>query len=125
MTNCPGIGDTTPQSLGDRWVEESGIPSMFTLGYGYYQMQVLFDAIERAGTLNGPAVNDALRATDINTLLNRITYNDDNFALTPAALMQWQKAPAESEFDWVSPTILSRFDFFPVEAEPIFPIPYK
>lgn len=61
IKDSPGIGGTTPQSLTARWTEETGQALNVGIGAGYPSIQVLIDAIERAGTLDGDAINLAFK----------------------------------------------------------------
>ncbi len=123
-TNCPGIGDTTPQSLYQRWQEETGEPLNQGLGYGYVSIQVLIDSIERAGTLEGDKVNKAIGEIDIMTINGRALFNKERrFCRLPLTLGQWQKT--DKPWVWECPIVLSEHDFAPTTAEPVFPIPYE
>ncbi len=121
--NSPGIGGTTPQSLAERWTEETGTPLNRNIGPGYSIIQVLIDAIERAGTLDGEAVNAALAETDLMTIRHRVKFEGDtHFSRGPLVYGQWQKTAAE--WVWECPVIFSNHNFIEATADPIFPIPY-
>jgi branched-chain amino acid transport system substrate-binding protein len=124
MKNAKGIGDTTPQSLADRWYAASGNePVPQGIGWAYAVMQTLFDGIERAGTLDHEAVNDAMAETDLMTVWGRIVFDlpaQHNSA--PVAFSQWQKT--DSPWVWENPVIYSQNDVFPATAEAIFPKPW-
>jgi len=124
LEGCPGIGDTTPQSLWERWREETGRPlSRGIAESGYRPMQVLFDAIERAGTLDGDAVNKAIGETDMVTIDHRVKFDPDtHFSWGPLFFGQWQKT--DKPWVWECPVVFSNHDFVPVTAEPVFPVPY-
>ena len=55
-------------TLAERWAEETGEPLNRGIGHGYAPMQVLFDAVERAGTLDKVAINEAMAETNLETL---------------------------------------------------------
>ena len=116
-----GIGDTTPRSLVDRWTEDSGQPMNPAVGAGYRAAQVLFDAIERAGTLDGEKVNEALAETDLMTIGHRVKFDSHHFNRTPIVFGQWQ--PTDDGSDWVLEVIYSKHDFIPETADAVFPIP--
>jgi hypothetical protein len=63
MKDSPGIGGTTPASLNERWIKESEQPSNPAIGTGYRAIQVLADGIEKAGSIDGDKVNEALGKT--------------------------------------------------------------
>jgi branched-chain amino acid transport system substrate-binding protein len=52
IKDSPGIGGTTPQSLNERWMKESGQGMHQNVGMGYAHAQVMIDAIQRAGSLD-------------------------------------------------------------------------
>ena len=117
-----GIGDTTPQSLYERWHEETGQPLNQNIGLSYPQIQILVDAIERAGTLDPDAVNKALGETDLMTIAHRVKYDKEQFSGFPLAYTQWQKT--DEPWVWECPVVYSDHDFMPATAEMIFPLPY-
>jgi branched-chain amino acid transport system substrate-binding protein len=123
MKDSPGIGGTTPKSLADRWVEATGEPVNPAIGHGYPSIQILVDAIERAGTLDPEALNEAIGATDLMTITNRVVFDqDEHFSRLPLFQGQWQKV--DEPWVWECPVIFAEQDFVPIEAEMLFPIPY-
>jgi branched-chain amino acid transport system substrate-binding protein len=120
--SCPGIGGTTAQSLADRWTEETGQPLNPAIGHGYFVTQVILDAIERAGTLDGDAINQAIAETDLQTIDYRIKFiEEEHFAGIPLFVGQWTKVDAPHK--WELPIIFSQHTDIPTSGEPIFPIP--
>ena len=119
---APGIGDTTPQSLADRWIEETDKPLNRGIGHGYHPMQVLFDAIERAGTLDPKALNQAMAETDMMTVNYQVKFDPEtHFSWIPLFVGQWQKT--DQPWVWELPITFSEHDFLGPSAEFIFPIP--
>jgi branched-chain amino acid transport system substrate-binding protein len=58
---------------------------------GYAMVQILADAIERAGSTDPDAINKALGQTkDLKTVLANITFEDNHRAVIPASAVQWQ-----------------------------------
>ena len=93
---CPGVGNTTPQSLYDRWVADSGEQLNPNIGWGYCQVQVIVDAIERAGSLDGDAIRDALETTDLDTIAYKIKYGaEDHSSPAPLYYFQWFEKAGE------------------------------
>lgn len=121
--NSPGIGGTTPQSLAKRWADDTGNQLNRNIGAGYSVMQVLIDAIERAGTLDGDAVNAALTETDLMTVRHRVKFDENHFSRGPLVFGQWQKV--DEAWTWECPVIFSKHNFIKTMAEPMFPITYK
>lgn len=123
ITEYEGIGDTTPMSLVERWKKSTGQPINPAVGPGYRALQVLIDAIQRAGSVEGEKVNKALESTDLMTIGHRVVFDENHFNRTPLYYGQWQKA--DTPDGWKLEVIFSRHSFVPETAEVIFPIPYK
>ena len=121
--NSPGIGSTTPQSLADRWTKAMNQPLNEAIGWDYTVAQVLFSAIEKAGTLDGTEVNKALKATDASTIWNRVVFDANHFSRCAITFGQWVKT--DKPGTWEHQVVFSQHDFVPVQHDPIFPIPYK
>jgi ABC-type branched-subunit amino acid transport system substrate-binding protein len=120
--DSPGIGGTTPQSLAERWTTTTGRPLDPGIGWGYQIIQVLADAIERAGTLDGAKVNEALASTDIKTIAGRVKFDDEHYNHKPLVFGQWQKSDKPEK--WVLPIVYSNMPAVPTTGKYVFPIPY-
>jgi len=107
---CPGFGTTTPQSLYDRWVADSGEQLNPNIGWGYAKVQVIVDAIERADSLDGAAIRDALETTDLDTIAYKINYDEENHS-SPAPLYYFQWFWDEDEETVVLEVVVSKHDF--------------
>ncbi len=116
-----GIGNTTPVSLDKRWKAATGQPTHQLVGSGYCQIQILVDAIERAGTLDKEKVNTAISETDMMTIRHRAKYDKFQFSRMPICFGQWFKVNTPEK--WEFKVVFSQHDFYPVQAEPIFPLP--
>lgn len=122
LEDSPGIGGTTPASLAERWTTATKQPLNPSIGPGYRALQVLVDAIERAGSLDPEAVNKALAATDLQTIGHRVKFDDNHFSRGPLMFGQWFKADGPEK--WQLKIVFSKHDFVPATGEPIFPRPY-
>ena len=124
IQDAQGIGDTTPQSLVERWYEATdNQPLAQGIAWDYAVMQTLFDAIERAGTLDADAVLEALSETDLVTMWGRVVFEKERqFRRTPFQFGQWQKT--DEPWVWEAPIVFSFNDFMPPTAELIFPKPW-
>lgn len=123
MKNARGIGGTTPQSLAERFYNDKKEPLTQGIGYEYHGAQILFDAIERAGTLDPDAVVKAISETDLITMSGRAVFEKGTqFQRFQCAFGQWRKT--DKPWKWESPTVFSYSDSFPVTADMIFPMPY-
>jgi len=60
-------------------------PDVLTI-LGYDSANIMFEAIQRAGQLNGPAIRDALAATDSSFITGRIRFNADRNPLKSAVI---------------------------------------
>ena len=121
--DSPGIGGTTPQSLAKRWTKDTGKPLNRNIGPGYSIIQVLIDAIERPGSVDGEKVNAALAQTDLKTVRHRVKFEGNHFSRGPLVYGQWQKT--DRPWVWECPVVFSKHKFIKATADPIFPIPYK
>jgi branched-chain amino acid transport system substrate-binding protein len=118
-----GIGDTTPESLFQRFHKETGQPLAQGIGYEYAGAQMLFDAIERAGTVDPDTVLKALGETDLMTMNGRAVFEKGTqFWRWPVAFGQWRKT--DKPWVWEAPTVFSFNDFLVPTEKLIFPMPY-
>jgi branched-chain amino acid transport system substrate-binding protein len=85
----PGLGYSGTDAVNERHLEEVGRPADPVIGSAYALIEILADAIERAGTLDHDAVRDAIAATDgLETIIGPITFRDDGTAEVPNPHMQ-------------------------------------
>jgi len=71
-------------------------PAGVFAGPGYATIQILADAIERAGTLDREKVREALLATDLMTVQGPVKFRDNGTNITPpSAVCQWQNGKNE------------------------------
>ena len=78
---------------------EGKLPTV-TVGNGYSIIQIIADAIERAGSLDPAKIKDALAATsNLMTVQGMITgFEADGVGICPAAIMQWQSQISQVVF---------------------------
>lgn len=119
--NCPGIGGTTPQSLHERWFKDTGRGINSGAADGYRTIQVISDAIERAGTLDREKVRAALKETDLMTVVHRVKFDENQFSRGPLVYGQWLKS--DSTAKWELHVVFSQHDFVKPTAKLMFPIP--
>jgi branched-chain amino acid transport system substrate-binding protein len=123
MKDARGIGGTTPESLAQRWYDAKKEPLAQGIGWNYAVAQTLFDAIERAGTLDSEAVRKALGETDLNTMWGRVVFEKDTqFQRVPCQIGEWVKT--DKPYVWEMPITFSYNDFMPATAELLFPKPW-
>jgi branched-chain amino acid transport system substrate-binding protein len=75
-----------------------GRPADVLVGPAYACVQILADAIERAGTLNRDDIRDALAATNMMTVIGSVTFNADGTGNVLNPLVQWQNG--EMQLIW-------------------------
>jgi branched-chain amino acid transport system substrate-binding protein len=125
--NDRGIGDTTTESLAERWYQKTGEPYEGSgIGWEYMGAQILFNAIEKAGTLDSDAVLKAISETDFMSMDGgRVVFSDfdgTHFHCWPVAVGQWQKT--DNPWVWEPKTVFSLNDVYLQTAEQIFPKPW-
>jgi branched-chain amino acid transport system substrate-binding protein len=90
----PGNGNVGGQAVYDANKAEygDGLGAQGVVA-SYAMVQILADAITRAGSTDAEKVNAALAATkDLDTVLAKITFGDDHRAVIPVSVVQWQGA---------------------------------
>lgn len=65
------------------------------VGPSFAAVQILADAITRAGTLNRDAIRDAIAATDLDTVVGHVTFNEDGTGNVPVAILQYQQGTVQ------------------------------
>lgn len=121
IKNCVGIGGTTPQSLLERWNKDKNYPPNFGMAWGYSPVQIIINAIERAGSLDGEKVNKALGETDFQTMFHRVKYTESQVSRIPFFFAQWFKTDKAQK--WEQKIIFSKHDFLPATDKMLFPLP--
>jgi branched-chain amino acid transport system substrate-binding protein len=121
IKNCVGIGSTTPQSLYDQWIKEKKYPPNFGMAWGYSPVQIIVDAINRAGSLDADKVNQALSQTDLMTMFHRVKYDENQISRIPVVFSQWFNT--DTPLQWEQKIIFSQHDFLPATAKFMFPLP--
>jgi branched-chain amino acid transport system substrate-binding protein len=83
--NFPGVAE-----MSERHMAAYGTPALATTGPAYAVVQILADAISRAGSLDREAVRDAIAATDLDTMIGNVTFNEDGTGNVLNVINQWQ-----------------------------------
>ncbi len=81
----PGDAELNAKSQADL-----GRPADVLVGPAYSCVQILADAITRAGTLDRDAIRDALAATNMMTVIGQVSFNADGTGNVLNPLVQWQ-----------------------------------
>jgi len=96
---------------------EYGRPADILTGPGYSCVQIVAAAIETAGTLEPAAVRDAIAATDLDTVIGHVTFNEDGTGNVLDPMVQWQNGEthivwpeeqASAEFVYPAPPFAER-----------------
>jgi len=77
------------------------------LGLDDAAYDILFSALERAGSTAPDALVKALKATAIDTVAGRIAFNEQNYAVTPVGTGQWRLDDKSRR--WVKEAVFSDF----------------
>ena len=83
-----------PELVAEYKAKHSKLPAV-TVGVTYSCVQILADAIKRAGTLDRNKIRDAIAAADMTTVQGPVKFRADGVGITPVAIMQWQKGVSE------------------------------
>jgi branched-chain amino acid transport system substrate-binding protein len=87
----PGVDE-----LNAKYQAKSGQPAQPHTGPSYASIQILADAIERAGTLDRDKIRDAIAATDMITVGGPVKFAENGTLIEPTVLMsQWQSGVKE------------------------------
>jgi branched-chain amino acid transport system substrate-binding protein len=122
--NHPFKSSLTGEGAGDlcKWYQAttSKQPSA-VLGFKYALMEITIDALNRAQTLNREQLREAIKATNLDTIIGHIQYNDKNYCATPLVGGQWQKGTA---WPWEMNIISNkRATMIPLGKSPMIPVP--
>ena len=91
----PGWNSALPYAgvaeMADRYKTTNGKPAPPLSGAAYACVQILADAMHRAGSLDPTAIRDAIAKTDLDTLVGHVTFNaDGTWANAKDPIIQWQ-----------------------------------
>ncbi len=79
----------TGQQLAEAYEKASKIQYAPPLAFVDAQYDVLFSALQRAGSKDKAALLKALKETQLETVVGTIKFNDQNFSVTPLGGAQW------------------------------------
>ncbi|HOG45842.1 MAG TPA: amino acid ABC transporter substrate-binding protein, partial [Anaerolineae bacterium] len=86
----PGVSE-----LNAKYQAQFNRPADLLTGPAYACVQILADAITRAGTLDRDQIRDAIAATDMTTVVGPVTFRADGTGVVMDPLIQWQKGKLE------------------------------
>ena len=86
------FGGYTGQGLVDAYESQNpGKQYSPPLAYTDASYDVLFDALQRAGTTNREKLLEAIAKTDLETVVGKVKFNDKNYSVQPLGGAQWSK----------------------------------
>lgn len=86
----PGV-----KELNDKHQAKFGRPADVMVGPAYACIQILANAIEKAGSLDREKIRDAIAATDVTTVVGPVTFRADGTGVVAGPILQWQKGKVE------------------------------
>lgn len=85
------LSGKTAQQLCDEWTAKMNKPWTQPIGFKYAAFEIVADTLKRAQTLDKAKVREAIAATNLNTIVGPVKYNNQNFSKTPLVGGQWVK----------------------------------
>ena len=85
-----GVDFAGVAEMSQRHMDAYGTPALAVTGPAYACVQILADAITRAGSLDRDAIRDAIAATNLDTMVGNVTFNDDGTGNVINVINQWQ-----------------------------------
>jgi len=85
-----GVNFAGVAEMSDRHQAAYGRPALAVTGPAYACVQILADAITRAGSLDRDAIRDAIAATNLDTMVGPVTFNEDGTGNVLNVINQWQ-----------------------------------
>ena len=91
----PALGFPGVEALNEAHLEEHGRLPDPMVGPAYATVQILADAIARAGALEPDAIRDALAATEMETVVGPVTFREDGTGVVIMPFAQYQEGEVE------------------------------
>jgi len=91
------LGGYSSQKLADIWFEDTGRQWTQPMGFDWAAFEVAADVLLRAGSLDKKKIRDALSATNMQTIVGKVNFNEKHFSLTPLVGGQWVKG---TKYPW-------------------------
>ncbi|MGQ0571856.1 MAG: amino acid ABC transporter substrate-binding protein [Armatimonadota bacterium] len=86
----PGV-----KELNEKHQRAFGRPADVITGPAYASVQILTDAITRAGTLDRAKIRDAIASTQLMTVAGPMRFRADGTGVVPVVFLQWQRGRQE------------------------------
>jgi branched-chain amino acid transport system substrate-binding protein len=89
------VGFPGVQELNAKHQQRFGRPADVIVGPAYACVQIVANAIQRAGTLDASAIRDAMAATNLLTVVGPVRFRPDGTGIVPTIFVQWQAGKQE------------------------------
>ena len=84
------LSGQTSKEIGDVWMSLTGDTyAPATAGYDYANIEILYDVLSRAETSSAADIVKAAAATDFDSVIGHISYNEDHVSIQPLITGQW------------------------------------
>jgi branched-chain amino acid transport system substrate-binding protein len=91
------LSGETSRELCDAYTQETGKQWSQPIGFKHAAYEILADSLTRAASLDKEDIRQAIAATNLNTIVGPVNYNDENYSRTPLVGGQWVKGEG---FPW-------------------------
>ena len=85
------LSGKTSKDLCDAWTAKINKQWTQPIGFKYAAFEIVADVLKRVQTLDKAKVREGIAATNMNTIVGPIKYNDKNYSITPLVGGQWVK----------------------------------
>jgi branched-chain amino acid transport system substrate-binding protein len=102
--NFPGVAELNAKHQAD-----FGRPADVLVGPAYACVQILADAIERAGSLDRDAIREALTKTDLMTVIGQVSFNGDGTGNVLNPMVMW--LAGKQELVWPTDMATAAFPY--------------
>ncbi len=84
------ISGETCQEIGDKWMELTGDAyAPATAGYDYANVEILYNVLKNAGSLDISKLTAACDELNIETVIGTVDYNEQHYSVQPLVTGQW------------------------------------
>jgi branched-chain amino acid transport system substrate-binding protein len=85
------LSGKTAKDLCDAWTSKTNKQWTQPIGFKYAAFEIVADVLKRVQTLDKAKVREGIAATNMNTIVGPIKYNEKNYSITPLVGGQWMK----------------------------------
>ncbi|MBU1999373.1 MAG: ABC transporter substrate-binding protein [Candidatus Omnitrophota bacterium] len=115
------LNGMSAKEFANAYENKAGKQWNMALGFVHAAFEVAIDSLKRAGTLDKEKINQAIRETDLDTIVGHIRFNKDQYCLTPIVGGQWTKG---TKWPWELKIISNDgHPEIPLTGELMFPLP--